>query len=84
MYIKLDKMLLNYFDNSSMLSIYQKKIKKAMIERVYESHEKFIGWARPFLPSTPFTSGLISVKNRGEGGRFSHFKYFENHKSYVN
>ena len=43
MYIKLDKMLLNYFDNSSMLSIYQKKIKKAMIERVYESHEKFIG-----------------------------------------
>ena len=28
-------MLINYFDNSSMLSIYQNVFKKAMIEKVY-------------------------------------------------
>ena len=28
-------MLINYFDNSSMLSIYQKNFKKAMMERIY-------------------------------------------------
>ena len=46
--------------------------------------QKFIGWTRLLIPLTPFTSDLICVKCRGEGGRFNHFKYFENHKSYVN
>ena len=35
MYVKLDKLVNNYFDNSSMLSIYKNIFKKAMIERVY-------------------------------------------------
>ena len=38
--------------------------------------------AKTFLTSTPFTSGLICAKCREEGGRFNHFKHFENHKSY--
>ena len=28
-------MLINYFDNSSMLGIYQNNFKKAMMERIY-------------------------------------------------
>ena len=44
--------------------------------------QNFIRWTRPYLLLTPFTSGLICVKCCGEGGRFNHFKYFGNHKSY--
>ena len=33
-YIIMDKMLINYFDSSSILSIYQKKFKKVMIEKI--------------------------------------------------
>ena len=39
--------------------------------------QKFIGWTRPLLTASPFTSGLICVKQRGEGGIFNQFKYFE-------
>ena len=49
--------------------------------------QKFIGWTRPLLTSTtfnPFTSGLVCIKCCGEGRRFHHSKYFENHKCYVN
>ena len=30
----MDKMLINYFDSSSILSIYQKNFKKVMIEKI--------------------------------------------------
>ena len=33
--IQLDKMLIDYFVNSSMLSIHKKNIKKDIIERIY-------------------------------------------------
>ena len=46
--------------------------------------QKFIGWIRPLLTSISFTFGLICVKCPAECGRFNHFKYFEDHKSYVN
>ena len=35
------------------------------------------------LTLNSFTSSLICVKCGGEGGRSNHFKFFENHKSYV-
>ena len=44
---------------------------------------KFIGWTKPFFPLILFTLGLLCVKCHGEGSRFNHFKYHENHKSYV-
>ena len=32
----MDKMLINYFDSSSILSIYQKNFKKVMIEKIVQ------------------------------------------------
>ena len=45
--------------------------------------QKYIGWTRPIFPSTPFISGLFSIKFHRKGGWCNYFKYFENHKSYV-
>ena len=54
---------------------------------------KFIGRTEPFFTFFTFffffhffilfTSDLFCATCPGEGGRFNHFKYFENHKSYV-
>ena len=35
-------------------------------------------------PQKFFRSGLLRVKCPRESGRFKHFKYFDNYKSYVN
>ena len=45
--------------------------------------QKFIGWTRPFFLLTPFISGFFCVNIHGEGAWCNYFKYFENHKSYV-
>ena len=37
-----------------------------------------------FFFLTFFTLGLFCVQCPGEGSRFNYFKYYENHKSYVN
>ena len=71
-----DKMLINYFGNSSMLSI----------ERLGRSWSTAKNYciSMTIFSLTLFTLGLFCVKCPGEGGRFNHFKYFENRKSYIN
>ena len=60
---------------------------KRFSRQLLEGHcqpQKFIGWTQPIFSLTLFTSGLFCVKFPGNGGGFNHFKYVENHKSYVN
>ena len=54
------------------------------IEEGHGQRQKIYWMAQPFFPLTLFTSGFFRLKCHGEGGGFNHFKYFDNHKSYVN